>query len=190
MEQEALVRAARDGDGEALGELVRCFHGPLTAYLIRLGGDRELALDLAQETFCRVCLHLASLEEPEAFRVWLYRTARNLFLDHRRSWYWRRVSIRPESDGREQPGPGPEEAAIRRDEGEWVRRALETLSPAHREVIILRYYEDMTLGAIAKVTGLPLGTVKSRLHHAQRALAGRLRRETPAVVLKGRWQGL
>lgn len=187
MEQEALVRAARDGDREALGELVRRYHGPLIAYLTRLGGDRELAFDLAQEAFCRVCLRISSLENPAAFRVWLYRTAHNLFLDHGRSWYRRHVSALAEPAGVEE-GPDPGEMAVRSDEGERVRRALRDLSPAHRAVIVLRYYDDMALSDIAGVLGVPVGTVKSRLHHAQRALARRLLPAVPAVTLKGRCQ--
>ncbi len=173
MVEEAVVQAARQGDGEALGELVRRYHGPLLGYLLRLGADRELAQDLAQETFCRVCLRISGLDNPGAFRVWLYRTAHRLFLDHHRSWYRRRVApvAEPPAAG---SAAGPEEEVLRAEEGERVRKALASLRPALRVAVILRHYQQLSLEEIAGVTGVPVGTVKSRLHRAQRILAAEL----------------
>jgi len=167
-----LVTAARGGDRRALGQLVRLYHEPLTAYLIRLGADRELALDLAQEAFCRVCARIGSLTNPAGFRVWLFRVAHNLFLDHQRSAYRRRVLV---SDaGAQVPsgvGDDPVEAVAREEQGDRVRRAVGTLPPSLRSAVLLRYYHDLSLDEIARVTSVPVGTVKSRLHRALNALA-------------------
>lgn len=167
-----LVTAACGGDRRALGELVRLYHEPLTAYLIRLGADRELALDLAQEAFCRVCARIGSLTNPSGFRAWLFRVAHNLFLDHHRSAYRRRVVV-PDTGAQvlSAADDDPAEAVAREEQGDRVRRAVGALPPSLRSAVLLRYYHDLSLDEIARVTGVPVGTVKSRLHRALHALA-------------------
>lgn len=189
----ATVRAAQKGDRQALARLVSESYPPLLAYLSRLVHDRDVAQDLAQETFIQVMRHLAALAEPASFRTWLLRIATNIARD-----YWRRPGAR------EIPGLmttaaafGPDglpagdrlDPAVLTTDRELVRQLLTRLSPEHRAVLVLRFYEELTLEEVAAVVGVPVGTVKSRLHHALRYLRRGLQVGTAARPAEVRPKG-
>lgn len=164
--EEELVRSAQAGDEEAFYMLMSSQKERLYriayAYL-RNEGD---AIEAIQETTCRAWLKLGGLRQPAWFGTWIVRILLNCCHDERK---------------RKQRFPAAEEpeAAARADEapeGRWALRlqvseALERLEPKYRQMIILKYFEDMTLTDIAKTLGRPLGTVKTRLHQALRRLA-------------------
>ena len=137
----------------------------------RLTGDPEEAKDLAQDVFVRVYRNLDKYE-PGTFEGWLYRITKNLFLDRVRRK--RRVLLEPlpEDDWRqpEEPGPGPEQrleqGLLRGD----VERALALLPPDFRTAVVLCDIQDLSYEEIAKATGWPLGTVRSRIHRGRRLL--------------------
>lgn len=182
--QHDLVQAALIGDRQALSSLVADNYERIFGYLVRLSGDYHLAQDLTQETFYRMWQKLPSLRESAPFQTWLYRIAHNAFLDHARSWHHR--NVKPSGalgDERAETGAGrPLAAPESRDPDPVVSmvemklgrsqaaRLLGGLSPEHRSVVVLRVYHDLGLEAIAEVLDIPLGTVKSRLHHAFRLL--------------------
>jgi RNA polymerase sigma-70 factor (ECF subfamily) len=170
-DEELMARVMR-GDRDALTPLAVRYHRPLLGYLYRLtGGQLPLAEDLVQETFVRL-LNQRSYRPGRAFRPWLYAVATNVARDHFRSPAARRagelgdalaVSLR---DG----APGPEERALRAEEGRAVRQALARLSEEQRVTLFLRFYQGLSLAEIAATLETPLGTVKSRLFAALRRL--------------------
>jgi RNA polymerase sigma-70 factor (ECF subfamily) len=128
--------------------------------------QKQDADDLLQEVWLTVFRDLPRLKDPDAFPAWLYQIARHRAMRELRK---RRQQVRsldeldPPADDREEPSFSSEDAAK-------VHPALDQLAPEHREVLLLRFMEDMSYEDIARVTGHPLGTVRSRLHYAKQAL--------------------
>lgn len=148
---------------DAFGTLVERYHSPLLGYLYRLGGgDRPLAEDLVQETFLRVIAAIHQYRFPRPFKPWLYAIATNLVRDHYKKAE-SRYNETAVSDSWRDDAPSPAEAVLMQDETHRMGVALLCLPLAHRETIILRYYQDLSLQEIADVLQIPIGTVKSRL---------------------------
>lgn len=172
------VPAARAGSSEAWDILFRRYQLPLYAYVQELVGQEQLSLDLVQETFIAAARHLGSLREDRKFGSWLFGIAHQKCLQH-----WRRRShedpLEPGiSDTTTDPGEIPGEALIRREQEAEFMDCLQQLPPAQRSVLLLHYLENFPMEEIATITGTPLGTVKSRLHHARRSLRAVLTRST------------
>jgi len=162
---EVLMARCRLGDGQAMDLLVSRYYQLLYRFAYRMLREREAAEDVAQEALLRAYRSASRFHAGRRFSSWLLAIAANLCRTelHRRS-------RRPECGGdavedREAPGT-VESAALRRLEGEAVERALGALSPEHRLVVVLFYYEEMSQPEIARVCGCAVGTVKSRLHYA------------------------
>jgi len=175
---EELVRSlARDGGDAALATLYRAHADAIFGFAVQRLGDRGMAEDLVQEVFTRVWRNAEDFDLRQgSFRAWLYGIARHAVIDMER-----RRAVRPSlaSEGRAaiEPTVEPIEQAILR----WqIRGALARLTPEHREVVRLVRFEGLPLAEVAQRTGLPLGTVKSRLSYALRAL--RLALEEAGVV--------
>lgn len=165
-DDEALYQQMKRGDEAALAELVARYHSAIYRFLYRYTGDPALADDLVQEAFIRVVTYRG--DAPVHFRAWIYTIATNLARDHFQSAAYRREQ-RVDFD-KHADQFAAEHLPERTDAS--VTAALMSLPPAHREVIVLRYYHDLKLDEIAAVTGAPLGTVKSRLFHALKRLKG------------------
>ena len=127
----------------------------------------------------RVWTHAASFDGRGEPRSWAFRIAGNLASNARRSRTRRREDFSSDDtvDGFAADLPLPEEALLRTESAQRVRRALDTLDDDRRELIRLVYDEDRSLAEVAGALGIPTGTVKSRLHHTRRALAHSLNRE-------------
>ena len=163
------VLRCQTGDRAAFDRLVRRYHGRLLYFVRRLAGD-DRSDDLVQDVWLAVWRQLPRLREVESFRPWVYRIARNLALKRRRD---EPRSAAPTPLLPEQfpdDGPEPDEASFRAEDAARVHAALARLSPGHQEVLALRFLEDMTYEQVAEVVECDLGTVKSRLHYAKRAL--------------------
>ena len=173
---EALYRRLLAGDVAALEALVPRYHGPLLAFLFRLTGDRQQAEDLVQETFTRIVTYRG--EPPTRFRPWAFTVARNIALDHLRTAARRQAiapRVTPSADDDPfitvpDPDPGALDLVLRDDDRRTVAAALQQLPPHQRETVVLRFYHDLSLNEIAEVTGVTVGTVKSRLFHGLRRL--------------------
>jgi RNA polymerase sigma-70 factor (ECF subfamily) len=166
---EALMARVQTGDEQALGELCDRFRGRLFGFLARRAGASD-AEDLLQETWLRVVRARASYDPTRPFASWLFQIANNLCRDRGRR---RRVEAGGKEAMREHVRAdggrlAPPPLDLRLD----VHRRLQALSDAHREVLVLRYYHQLQEPEIAEILGIPRGTVKSRLHHAVRALRG------------------
>jgi len=180
--ERVLVVRCQAGDEAAFEELVERYAPRLRYFVSKLlgserqgrrslqggqrGGRSLQAEDCLQEVWLDVFRGLPRLADPQAFRAWIYRIARDRAFGHLRK-------------GRRQEQPlgeidVPDEAA---EEGEFspedaarIHAALDDLPPEQREVLVLRFLEEMSYDEIARVTGQPLGTVRSRIHYGKRAL--------------------
>lgn len=144
---------------------------PLTAAIL---GDEADARDAAQETFVAAWRQLPRLREPDRFDAWLQRVAINAARMTLRARGRRRVREIPSSHLVARPDPPfTGESA----DAENLDAALETLPVDQRAILVLHHLEERPLAEIAEILAVPIGTAKSRLFHARRALAEALRRE-------------
>jgi len=149
----------------ALGELIARYSPGLRAYLRKMTGPA--ADDLLQETWLEVYRKISRLQRPQAFVTWLYRIARDMaYREGRRHRSMPAFEDKAWED-EEDAGFSPEELA-------GVRVALDELPFEQREVLVLRFMEDMSYEQIAEVIARPVGTVRSRIYYAKLALRAKL----------------
>jgi len=182
---EAEVAQLRRGDPNALGDLLARYQNRLYRYLLRLMREPAAAEDLFQQTWLRVAQNIRQFDARRNFEAWLFRVARNLAIDQLRRA--RHESLdEPLPSGESfvdilpAPGPGALQGLMAGERTRRVAQALEKLPVIHREVLTLRFEEEMKLEEIAGVLDAPLSTVKSRLRRALDALRERLLAELPA----------
>jgi RNA polymerase sigma-70 factor (ECF subfamily) len=166
-ERIAVVRA-QSGDREGFGNLVTRYQDRLMYYVHRLVNDREQSRDILQEIWLEVFRALTKLESPRAFRVWLYRIAHNRAMTHLRRRGAEPLLHETATDAAGETDAWNELELL--ENAELVHFALDRLSPAHREIMTLRFLEDMDLKQIARILDCSEGTAKSRLHYAKAAL--------------------
>ena len=168
-----LVVQARSGVAEAREELARRYREPAYLLGLQLTGNREDALDVAQDALLRFFATLDRFQEERPVRPYLLRIVRNRAMD---LWRRRRIRRAESLDSGELPRqiaddrPGPEVMTRRAELRRRVWQAVSELAPAKREILVLRDYHDLAYAEIAKVLGIPIGTVMSRLHAARKAL--------------------
>jgi len=183
---KSLIEAHITGDTTAFAELVRRYGDSLLGYLTRMTGSKEQAEDLFQETFKRV--H----EKADTFRGtrlknWLFTIATNVAIDgSRRRSRLQVVSLNQKLDCNYEKGEelgavavadstnDPSQKAIMVEQKEQVRQALELLPARQRATIVLAYYQQLSYAEVAHVMGCSIGTVKTQMYRALRALAQRL----------------
>ncbi len=181
-----LVRECLGGSEAAFGRLVRRHAASVTNLALRVVRDRDDAEDVAQEAFIKAHGALGRYDPKFPFRVWLFRIAYNAAIDHLRRRRPGMVSTNaPRRIGGEdvewelvdETAPSPHERVLARDRRAALDRAIEELPPALRAAIVLRHVEDLSYEEIASTLGVPLGTVKIRIHRGREALARILRRD-------------
>jgi RNA polymerase sigma factor (sigma-70 family) len=162
---------------ETIEELFAALESPLLAYALRYTGDRAPAEDVVQEAFMKLHAQFESVERP---RPWLYRTVHNLALNQRRA-AGRTVSLEPASTDESatandpaDPTPLPDEQIIRLEGIGQVRLSLETLDARSRELIRLKFTENLSYKDISTRLGLTTGHVGNLLHHALKTIAAEL----------------
>jgi len=160
-------------------DLARRFYAGVYNYLRWISRDAGLAEDLTQETFMQVWQHLADMRDRKAARAWVYRIARNQFLQHRRRTGGDTVAFEDcaLADRADPQALNPQHNLEREELQAAVRLAVDRLTDAHREVIVLHNLEGLSLRQIAHVLDVPVGTVKSRRAKAFQALRGSLGKE-------------
>jgi RNA polymerase sigma-70 factor (ECF subfamily) len=176
---EDVVAAFRAGQREAFGVLVRRFERELYGYLRRYLGDANLADDVFQNTFLQVFLKIHTFEEGRPVRPWLYTIATHQAIDAlRRNGRHQALSLDQDRDDPAAPelphllallesrGPGPLEQVQGEERRHMVRASVDALPDFLRQVVLLAYYQGLKYSDIADIMGIPVGTVKSRLHNA------------------------
>ncbi len=160
-------------------DLARRFYAGVYNYLRWISRDAALAEDLTQETFMQVWQHLADMRDRKAARAWVYRIARNQFLQHRRRTGGDTAALEDcaLADRADPQALSPQHSLEREELQAAVRLAVDKLPDAHREVVVLHNLEGLSLAQVAQVLEVPLGTVKSRRAKAFAALRHLLRRE-------------
>jgi len=168
-----LVATAVNGVEGSFEELVRRYQRPISAYVYRMVGNYESALDLTQEIFIKVYSSLKRYRAEFKFSTWIYKIAHNSAVDHLRRNSTREQSLvmGPEGDQFDLPlesgSLSPEQESERKERRVEVESVVRALPANYRELIILRHSQDLSYEEIVDVTGLPLGTVKNRLFRAR-----------------------
>jgi RNA polymerase sigma-70 factor (ECF subfamily) len=158
---EALAARLVDGDELALRELLRRYEQRLARFLHRQTGGRDVE-DLYQETWLRVVRHADRFDATRRFSTWLFQIAVNLCRD-----WQRRPPPEPRALDDEPAAAGLERSDAALDAAQLLAR----LPQAQREVVVLRYYQDLSEDEVAEILDIPKGTVKSRMHQAIARLA-------------------
>jgi RNA polymerase sigma-70 factor (ECF subfamily) len=177
-----LIALARTGSEKAYRELLDRYQRPVFSLVYRMVRDRELAEDLAQETFVKVFNHLDRFNPKYKFSSWIFKIASNLAIDTLRKREPDTVSL----DGSrhastadeveatritvESKDENPEEFLEAKELGQEIERAIGLLRPEYRTAILLRHVEGRAYEEIAEVMGVPLGTVKTFIHRARSEL--------------------
>lgn len=168
-----LVARAITGREDSFEELVRRYQRPIAAYVYRMVGDYDSALDLTQEVFIKIYGSLTRYRSEYKFSTWIYKIAHNAAIDHLRRNISRGQSLVCEADGEQyelpikSSKPSPEQESEREERRAEIEAVVSHLPPAYKELILLRHSHDLSYDEIAEVTGLPLGTVKNRLFRAR-----------------------
>jgi RNA polymerase sigma-70 factor, ECF subfamily len=179
-ENSFIAQGLKRQDADLLDQLIVRYQHRLLRYLLYLTGNREIAEDLFQETWMRVLLRGAQYNGNARFDTWLFTIARNLLIDLRRKRTMSSLDEMCENADDERPfevpcdAPNPFDHYQSQEDGQRIAAALLTLDPLHREVLVLRFHEDLALEEIATVTRAPLSTVKSRLYRGLAALKPRV----------------
>lgn len=167
---KALAAGLRRRDPKVIDRLIEQYQYRLFRYLVYLTANRERAEDFFQETWVRVLERGYQYDGQSKFETWLFSIARHLVID----WQWQKKAqsldllLEPEmgapvelADGQ---SPSPLSLVLTQEEASVVQTSLERVPVIQREVLLLRFQEDMPLADIASVLGVPLATVKSRLY--------------------------
>src|ERR1700691_919652 len=184
-ESLAVAQGLKRQEAGLLDQLIVRYQHRLLRYLLYLTSNREMAEDLFQEVWMRVLMRGAQFNGQARFDTWLFTIARNLVIDQRRKrtmasldemFEGRSDDDRPMSFEVADGEPTPFDRFSNLEDRERIAAALLELDTLHREVLVLRFHEELSLEEIAKVTKAPLSTVKSRLYRGMTAIKPKLER--------------
>lgn len=176
--EASLVKRARDGDDAAFEEIVTLYSRRIIAYCHRMAGSG--AEDLAQEIFVKLYLALDRFDPQKPLSPFLFRIAHNHCLDVLRKKKVQTVSFMKDDEEEREArhtdgGPDPEELVRRAEVRAAVQQALEALPATYRSAIVMWHVEGMSYEEISETLGLPMGTVKARIHRGREKLQQKLR---------------
>lgn len=170
-EQQELqwISAARRGDRPAFSKLVQAYQIPVYNLTYRMLGNAQEAEDAAQESFLRAYKRLNTYQPDKKFSNWILSIASHYCIDllRRRRFQWLSVEDDPETATLASDIAQPDEAALRNEQSEEVRRLLERLEPAYRAPLVLRYWHELSYKEIGDMLNLSEPAVKTRLHRAR-----------------------
>jgi RNA polymerase sigma-70 factor (ECF subfamily) len=176
-----LLAQYREGDSQAFRQLVDQYRDRMLQFFYRLCWDRDRAEDLTQDLFLKLLLGSKRYRPEGRLGTFVYRVATNLWIDHYRQmrprprfYSFDQVTLPDGETGptREYAGPGksPLQQVADTEEKAAMRRALDSLTEPHRIVFELAVYQQRPYGEISELLGIPVGTVKSRMHNTVQAL--------------------
>ena len=188
---EQLIDRYRVGETQAFEALIQRYRQELFHFLIRFAGNRAAAEDVFQETFLQVHLSIETFDTSRRFKPWLFTIAANKARDYLRRMARHHAAPLSapvgEADGQTfadfleadlpQPGDAMEDAEM----ADRVRQAVEQMPDHLREILLLSYFQKFSYNQIAEVLGIPLGTVKSRLHAAVGTFAQKWKSLNPGI---------
>ena len=188
---KSLIQAHISGDPDAFAQIVRQYGPQLLGYISKLNGSDHSSEDVFQETFKRV--HEKSHTfKGERLKPWIYRIATNIVFDRaRRKKRLKFVSLNISSeDGKAEavamiqasPDSDPKHQILKKERAHKVRQALETLPQRQKAALVLSYYQQLSYTEVADVMGCSVGTVKTQVFRALRALAGKLPNMSGGVI--------
>lgn len=177
-DEAEVLRGCLAGDERAYRRLLERYQRPVYSLALRMLRQAEDAEDVTQETFVRVFRALDRYDPNRPFSTWLFTIAARLCVDTIRRRRMKMMSlVRTEAGSDEErtidledPGPRPEDEAERREGEARVQSLIDELPPHYRIVVVLRHQQDLSYEEIAEALGLPLGTVKARIHRARALL--------------------
>ncbi|MFW6079470.1 MAG: RNA polymerase sigma factor [Gemmatimonadota bacterium] len=181
-----VIELAQEGREPAFRELVRRYERPIFSLIYRLVGDRATTEDLSQESFVKVFNALDRYDPSYKFSSWIFKIAHNTALDHLRKKELDTISLHGSPDARDEEEAratsprvasdeeSPEQYAASRELGRELERAIAELRPEYRTAIVLWHVEGHPYEEIAEIMDLPLGTVKTYMHRARKALRQKL----------------
>lgn len=177
-----LVALAQEGREAAYRELVRRYERPVFSLIFRMVRDREVAEDLAQDTFIKVLNHIDKYRPEFKFSSWLFKIANNIAIDHLRRRHLDTISmdgspnatsasdVEATSFELADQGENALDELTAKELGSAIERAIASLRPEYRNCIMLRHVEGRSYEEIAATLDLPLGTVKTYIHRARHQL--------------------
>ena len=180
MDDEALLRAARQGDRRAFDQLFARYYRRTVNFASRFVHDEAQAEELAQEAFVKVLQHLDQEFAGRQFARWLFKVVRNLALNHQRGQ--RRLELVGDDQKLAEHQAELAEVPtqdVRLEQQQWADQGLAALNADQREVFLLRTQSGLTYAEIAEVIERPVGTVRSRLHHAVQTLRSYAKENRP-----------
>jgi RNA polymerase sigma-70 factor (ECF subfamily) len=164
--QDALVRQAQRGDAEAFDSLARMVGDRCLAIAVRILRDVDLAEDAVQGALITAWTEIRSLRDPSRFEPWLHRILTHAcYAEARRRRRWSEGLRILTAEGAYDPGD-----FLTVDDRDLLERAFRRLTVQQRAVLVFHHYLGLSISEVAARTDLPVGTAKSRLHHATRAL--------------------
>jgi RNA polymerase sigma-70 factor (ECF subfamily) len=170
-EREQLpVPQAKAGEPEAWDTLFRRYQLPLYVYVFELVHDEQTSLDLVQETFIAAVRHVGGLRDDAKFGSWLFGIAHQKCIQRWRKQSREEVLLDEIPDAPDESENNPDDLLIRQEQEAEFMNLLNQLPLPQRSVLLLHFVEDFSLEEIAGITGTQLGTVKSRLYYAKKAL--------------------
>lgn len=178
-----LVALAQAGDRDAVQTLLERYERRLLSVVVGMVRNPEDAREILQETFVRAFRNLENFKGESSFYTWIYRIAMNLAIDHQRRGGKRPlvefdegIGVKEDAvgDGSANLGIDPFKSVRSRELGRKIFEAIESLTPDHRAVILLREIDGLSYEEISEVLDCSLGTVMSRLHYARKKLQTRL----------------
>jgi RNA polymerase sigma-70 factor (ECF subfamily) len=183
LDDAEVVRACLAGKERAYAELLDRYRGRVYGLALRMVQNDADAQDIAQEAFVKAFHSLASFDQGKPFAAWVSKITANLCIDHYRRRRLQLVSLdAPIGSERgertrefEDRRPGPADHLRMSEEERRVEALLTSLPDKYRSVVLLRHKEDLSYEEIAGILGIPLGTVKARLHRAHNLLKRKLR---------------
>ena len=172
LEDQPLVARAQHGDQNAFAQLVETYQMPVYNLAYRMLGNANDAEEAAQETFLRAYAQLKKFHADQKFATWLLSICAHHCIDRlrRRRFLWISLEDSALNDALVSDDPAPDDELLRRESQQEIERLLERLSPAHRLVVVLRYWHEQSIEEIAKTTGDSVSAVKVKLHRARQAL--------------------
>jgi RNA polymerase sigma-70 factor, ECF subfamily len=168
-----LLQSVAQGDDSSLAELYSLLEGPIFSFAASRLGDRALAAEVLHEVMVEVWRRAGSFRGRSRPLTWVLGIAHHKTVDALRR-RGRRAEEPPDGEAPDEALPSPAERLEREERRTKVRRALAALSEAHRQVVHLAFFEDLSYPEIARVLGIPTGTVKTRMFHAKKLLRRQL----------------